>query len=167
MSQKGFAHILLILLLLGGIVGGVYLVQQKTNLFSKASNTQESVNDLTQKLEELNTQGGRSTQDTSRIAQMLVVAQNRQDKLLDEIQKDPQVFLKNASLANQRDGFPTVIQDFLESEVTIKGELTVVHADNFTDNKLSLLTYYLKSEDGSISYHIFPTQEINLVGKLN
>ena len=36
-SQKGFAHILLLLLLLAGLVVGVYLVQQKTNLLPKAS----------------------------------------------------------------------------------------------------------------------------------
>lgn len=35
-NQKGIAHIFLILLLLAGIIGGVYVVQQRTNLFSKA-----------------------------------------------------------------------------------------------------------------------------------
>ncbi|KKQ77905.1 hypothetical protein A3B42_02920 [Candidatus Daviesbacteria bacterium RIFCSPLOWO2_01_FULL_38_10] len=40
MSQKGFAHILLLLLLLAGLAVGVYLVQQKTNLFPKASVSQ-------------------------------------------------------------------------------------------------------------------------------
>ena len=35
--EKGFAHVLLLLLLLAGITVGVYLVQTKTNLFSKAA----------------------------------------------------------------------------------------------------------------------------------
>ncbi len=35
-NQKGFAHILLLILLLAGIALGVYLVQQKTNLLPKA-----------------------------------------------------------------------------------------------------------------------------------
>lgn len=35
-NQKGFAHILLILLLLVGLAVGIYLVQQKTNLLPKA-----------------------------------------------------------------------------------------------------------------------------------
>lgn len=37
MSQKGFVHILLLLLLLVGLAVGVYLVGQKTNLLPKAS----------------------------------------------------------------------------------------------------------------------------------
>ncbi|GEM_PF-2590558 len=36
-SQKGFVHILLIILLLVGLVVGVYLVQQRTNLLPKAA----------------------------------------------------------------------------------------------------------------------------------
>src|SRR5687768_16288027 len=37
MNQRGFAHALLLIILLVGLAFGVYLVQQKTNLFSRAS----------------------------------------------------------------------------------------------------------------------------------
>ena len=37
-AQLGFTHLLLILILAVGLVVGIYLVQQKTNLFSKAYN---------------------------------------------------------------------------------------------------------------------------------
>ncbi|MFH0937436.1 MAG: hypothetical protein V1808_04030, partial [Candidatus Daviesbacteria bacterium] len=36
-KQSGFAHVLVLVLLLAGLVGSVYLVQNKTNLFSKAT----------------------------------------------------------------------------------------------------------------------------------
>lgn len=36
-KQKGFAHALLLIVLLAGLAFGVYLVQQKTNLFSRAA----------------------------------------------------------------------------------------------------------------------------------
>ena len=38
-NQKGVAQIFLVLFLLAGIALGVYLVQQKTNLFPKAART--------------------------------------------------------------------------------------------------------------------------------
>lgn len=37
LNQKGFAQLLVLLLILGGIATGTYLIQQKTNLFPKAS----------------------------------------------------------------------------------------------------------------------------------
>lgn len=36
-SEKGFTHLLLLVILIGGITLGVYLISQKTNLFPKAS----------------------------------------------------------------------------------------------------------------------------------
>lgn len=44
MNQKGFASFVILLLLLAGIVLGTYLIQQKTNLLPKASESDNSLN---------------------------------------------------------------------------------------------------------------------------
>jgi len=42
-NQKGFAHILGLLVLLAGLIASVYLIQQKTNLFSRAASAPVSM----------------------------------------------------------------------------------------------------------------------------
>lgn len=42
-SQRGFAQVLVLLLLLGGLAAGVYLVQQKTNFLPKASEPKSKI----------------------------------------------------------------------------------------------------------------------------
>src|SRR3990167_8066433 len=120
-SQKGIAHIILLVVLLAGLALGVYLVQQRTNLFSIAFSNDKSVQQLTNELVSLNSLAGRSAQDDEQISKMLAVATKRKDKLLMEAEEDPQLFLDHARLVSSRTDFPGDIQKYIEEEKTLQG----------------------------------------------
>lgn len=161
MSQKGFAHLLLILVLLAGIVVGVYLITSGNplKLFSKAFG-EPSVDQLTNQLVTLNS--GRGAQDTGRVGQMISVAQRRQALLLEEIEKDPQAFLTQARLTSQRGNFPPEVQQFIEEEKEVIGSMMVVHEDNF-EAKKGRYIYSVQKDNNQLEILHFIEEPTNLV----
>ncbi len=162
--SKGFAHLLLLLVLLVGLAGGVYLVQQKTNLFSRAFQSGESVDELTLELTTLNNQIGRSAQG-DKTAQMLALAQKRQEILLKEAKENPEAFLAHARLAETNANFPSEVQSLIEKKVRFDGEWRTRHSDNFdtktSKSDFSLTTsgksYQVYFKDGD-PHRVFPKQ---------
>ena len=139
-SQSGFAHLLLIGILLIGLGIGVYLIQQKTNIFSHASNP--DIDQLTTQLESLVSGSDRSAQSEGAVGSMLAIASERRDKLLDELNKDPQSFLKDARLADKYNQFPDAVKPYIEQNQQIQGTLSFIHVDKFNDRQS-----YTRSEE--------------------
>ncbi|OGE25454.1 hypothetical protein A3H85_03365 [Candidatus Daviesbacteria bacterium RIFCSPLOWO2_02_FULL_40_8] len=148
-SQKGIAHIILLVVLLAGLALGVYLVQQRTNLFSKAFSNDKSVQQLTNELVSLNSLAGRSAQDDEQISKMLAVATKRKDKLLMEAEEDPQLFLDHARLVSSRTDFPGDIQKYIEEEKTLQGYFDARHIDSFDEQK-SRKVFFIRTKEENI-----------------
>lgn len=154
--QKGFAHILILILLLAGLAAGVYLVSSGNplKLFSKASETKTQskiINDLTsqllQKRDEYNnlTKDGKVSVQVQQetIDNLTALAIRRKEELLKEIESNPQAFLNDAKLADQKDTFPKEVKSYLEEKLSLQGELQIFHNDNF-DEKVGKYDYVLK-----------------------
>lgn len=160
--QKGYFHPLLIIILLVGLVIGVYLIQQKTNLLSFAF--EPGVDQLTNQLISLNSSNARGSQDYSKIERMISVAQQRQALLEKELEKDPNAFLQKAKLTSQRSSFPSEVQKYLEEEKTLEGEYEVLIGETFQEQESdppseSKFFYAIKPEDGE-KVDLYFTQNI-------
>lgn len=148
MKQRGFAHLLLLLILIVGLAGGVYLVQQKTNLFSKAFNPDESIEKLTAQLIDFKDQSkGRGAQSLESQQKMIEVAIKRQSKLAAELETNPNSFFEKATLYSSVKDFPSVVQPFIEQEKDLEGTLEIDHLDGFKETAAKN-EYYLKQNDG-------------------
>ncbi|MBI2086173.1 hypothetical protein HYT74_02425 [Candidatus Daviesbacteria bacterium] len=163
MREKGSAHILILILLLAGLVAGVYLVTSGNplKLFSKASETQTQskiINNLTQELllqKDKYEKAGKTgilAEREQALNSLVSIAVRRKEELLKEIESNPQVFLNDAKLADQKQSFPKEVQAFLEENIKAKGKFLVTHFDDFS-NKTSKTLYYLKED--SKRYSLF------------
>jgi hypothetical protein len=146
--QKGFAHLILLILLVVGMAIGVYLVSQSQIFRSRASEAdleQKTIDQLTADMVDTN-RGGRQASDTSsvddKLAHLRVVASVRKKKLIEEATANPQKFLEDANLAEKRDSFPEDIRADLEQRRDLQGSLVLLHSDDF-DNKTSHNEYDL------------------------
>ncbi len=160
-SEKGFAHILGLLVIVGGLILAVYLIGQKTNLFSKASLGTDSVESLTAELEDLNNQQSiRSAQGTDgRTAQMLAVATDRKNKLTEIIDEDPASFLRQATLADKRNEFPDQIKELLEEKKNLQGDLYTSHFDNLEGKGQGSSPVYVLRDSNQGDFEVFLTQK--------
>ncbi len=150
-NQKGIIHIFLLLFLIVSIGVGVYLVNQKTNLFPKAA--QETnvavITDLTNQLLQA-TGGGKtdislSTQPSStEMTNLANIATRRKAELLKLLDQDPLEFSKQAKLYDKRHLFPKELANDLEQLVMDKGKFLILHFDDFK-NKKSTQEYYFES----------------------
>lgn len=133
-NQKGFAHLFLIFFLLIGLVVTVYMVGNPLTFFTRASEADlrnKSLEQLTADLVQTNNVlngGGRSAQE-DKMAHLRVAAAIRKDKLIAEGSQNPNIFVKNATLASQRGSFPADIQDLIEQDITVSGKAMVTLYD--------------------------------------
>lgn len=124
-----------------------------------------SVQELTNRLNKANTsynqKGLLSTGILSTtIEEVTAVAQVRKEKLLEELEDNPQAFLEHANLYSQRAEFPQEVQSYIEREARVEGEAQVVVIEDY-DNKRSDLTYGVASDSEIFSLH--PVDENSLV----
>ncbi|MDO8429159.1 MAG: LamG-like jellyroll fold domain-containing protein [Candidatus Daviesbacteria bacterium] len=142
------------IILLGGLVLGVVLVQQKQLFKPKASELETEsfeVEKLTTQLVQQNDSykkaqepGSRSIQsvgeDEKQINSMVSTALRRKEKLLKLADLGPEEFLTLATLAEKKDSYPEAVRSYLEEKKEVKGEVKRIHVDNFQDNKEKIVT---------------------------
>jgi uncharacterized repeat protein (TIGR01451 family) len=80
------------------------------------------------------------------VNQLTFVAQRRNHALLNIIKKHPEVVLDVALPSGILESLPSDIQDYLEEEVTLEGEVEIFHFDNF-DEQISWEDYLLTTTD--------------------
>ncbi|OGE64963.1 hypothetical protein A3I48_01705 [Candidatus Daviesbacteria bacterium RIFCSPLOWO2_02_FULL_36_7] len=178
MREKGFAHILILLLLLAGLVAGVYLVTSGNplKLFSKASESDvqsKLINDLTsqliQKRDEYNnlTKPGQVNVQAQKevIDNLTAVAIRRKEELSKLIEQNPQAFLDTAKLADQKDTFPKQVQEYLEEKRQLNGKLDVLHRDDFK-NKISQNGYVLDVDGKKFSLYFTSTPPTTSISQI-
>lgn len=73
---------------------------------------------------------------------LIKVAVERKEKLLQEAETNPQAFLTDANLVYKRDQFPEEVKPHIEQELKATGSLITLHSDNF-DEKKSKFEYFL------------------------
>lgn len=155
-EQKGVIQFLLILILLVGIVAGVYLVQ-KTQIFKpKAYESNRAIASLSNQLltarDNYITEGSQNES----LQTMINLASRRKDTLLEELATNPRTFLEDATLYNKRGSFPQEVQQYIEQKIIAEGTIEVSHIDNF-QGKESQNIYFLQSNTGSAkdSYSLY------------
>lgn len=134
LNQKGIAHIFVILILLAGIVAGLYLVQYPQIFRPKAREiSPEFIQRFTSQLTSAKIDYDQSDQEskTEKLQKLIDIASERKQVLLEEIKKEPETFLEHATLANQRNEFPDEAKAYIERSVVTEGGVMVFHADNF------------------------------------
>lgn len=154
MHQKGFASLLIILILLVGILGGLYLIQHPQIFKPKAYEANISqVTSLTNQLVASNSKE---------------IASERYQALLDLARKDPQSFFKLATLADKADTFPLELRRFIEEKVNITGELALTHLDNFESHQKSQQIFSVANYDlnfsSSFPLSIAPGTQVKVEG---
>lgn len=170
-KQKGFAHIFLLIVLLLGIVAGVVLIKQELIFAPKASekkNESQEIENLTNQLIQENSnyqkfkqQKDRKIQSTDEEKKKLVslssIAVRRKEKLLKEIETSPKDFLIDAKLADKIDAFPESVKPYIEKKIQTQGKLTVVHVDDFKNQKSRYEYFFNESNKAttSTSYKLY------------
>lgn len=128
----------------------------------KPENQIQDVLKLTANLQKLNLEASQSGQvSAQQLQQMTKIASDRKEKLLEQIENNPQGFLDTANLADQRQNFPQEVQNLIEQRVNVTGSFTDVHFDNFQDKKTQN-EYFVKSEVQRYQLH-FAQQKANLL----
>src|SRR5688572_9859281 len=147
LSQKGFAQVLFMLILLVGIATTVYLTQF-TQVFKPRAANDESIASLTEQLISQNSQikkdSAQSGTAQSLTGDMASTAFRRKQKLLELTRTNPKEFLKQATLASKAGDFPSNVQDSLEKIVEEQGKVINLHFDDF-ENKKSHEQYYIQT----------------------
>lgn len=87
---------------------------------------------------------GRPSQQS--LKRLLAAAKARKAKLAAAMKSNPATVLKRALADADRKRFPPEAEPFLEKRVVLRGSLTVLIADNFTEG-FSTITYLLMPED--------------------
>lgn len=147
-NQRGVIHFVLLIILLLGIIAGVYLVQ-KTQIFRpKAYQTNTAITDLTNQLINKSEQYAKADENSKdeSLQSMIATASRRKDILLQEIKSDPQAFLDNATLADRSNEFPQEVQQYIEKNIQASGAILTLHGDNFEQRK-SDISYDLLTDD--------------------
>lgn len=157
MYQKGIAQILLLIIPIIGVLTGLYLVQQRQIFKPKASeiiSETDEIKKLTSEIEkealELSLKSKSfEPQETEQDTSLEFKAVKRQQLLTELIEKDPDLFLSQATLTNIRDSFPETIQPYIEESLTTEGTVQIVHGDDF-DNKVTFNETGLATEDNQL-----------------
>lgn len=125
---------------------GIYLTD-KTQIFNPRGQEvafQDPINDLNNQLvqanDEYNRAGIASIDRENKLNNMMSLASQRKEELLEELKTNPQVFLQHARLYDQRSNFPEAVQSYIEQQVETEGVLTVIHFDGL-DEKESRTAY--------------------------
>ena len=84
------------------------------------------------------------------LASLIASAQERHDALLSLMERDPLQVLTVALPKSVRKTLPSMVQDLVEEQVTTKGELQIVHSDDFA-NGISRYFYSLRNPSGGFS----------------
>lgn len=154
LNQKGVIQFIFLIILLAGITAGVYLVQ-KTQIFQpKAYQTNAAaITTLTNRLVNAKERYGQNQESKNEALQtMISIASQRKAALLAQIKTNPQAFLDNASLVDQRNQFPEGVKPYIERRVEDKGGFLTVHSDNFKQ-KISDMNYALLAEKAQYELH--------------
>lgn len=166
LGQIGAAHLLIPILLLVGIIGGVYLVQKSGyQIFKpKASSTNQSlineeIYNATLSLNKyiLNQEGD--------VEQLLQVASSRFEKLEKVVFENPAMFLQLASLGNSRDKFPEEIQKYIEKEISIEGQVHALHGDNYESHEPQ--AFYMLDDKYLLHFTTMPDYDLEIQPKVN
>lgn len=86
-----------------------------------------------------------SNEAEEKLNKMTAIAIQRKELLLQKIKDDPQGFLDKATLADKADQFPEEVRPYVEQKIEADGQLLVVHADDF-ENQKSSFDYFLQTE---------------------
>lgn len=151
-NQKGITQLIPLLLILTGIIAGVYLIKNPTFFQPKASSTQMSTisDQLLDANRKLNNLDGLEWEN--QLAQLKFLAKQRQHELIKELANDPDLFIRNASLVDQLESFPEEIQPFIERRVNLNGKVMAGHADNPKDGRAEKI-YTLSTADDFYYLH--------------
>ncbi len=162
--SKKISPYLLIMVILTLLGGYFYLSQnrviEKTLQEQEANRSVEAVKDLTGKLK-------KGKDKNQPITEMVVIAQQRQDELINLAKDSPRDFLAQATLTDQAQNYPVEVQPYLEKEVLVKGSLQVVHLDDFAKKRSSF--EFVLEEGGTklnpqnrylLSFVRFPPQDL-------
>lgn len=167
LNQKGIIQLIPLLILVAGLIAGVYLVQQTQIFKPRARETNpEMVQRFTSQLTSAKSEYEQADQDKNEKLQKLIeIASQRKIALLEEVKKNPEAFLEHATLANQRNEFPEEAKVYIERLVTTEGGVMVYHADNFESEEKDQ-TFILSKTDGNNDlakedayFNIHPTEE--------
>lgn len=150
-----------LLLLTAAIPFSLYLVNQQQDIRSRAQETakenapeQESLVDLTNQLLRAPKEPDISAKDTdAQLQKLKEIAQRRKEIMLKTAEEDPELFLKYILPEKIKDSFPKEMQEFIEEEKEVRGELTVYHLDDFQGGK-SKYKYKLKEERTGNKYEL-------------
>lgn len=80
-------------------------------------------------------------------AELLATARSRKDVFLSLMEENPGLALRVGLSGSVRNKFPPDVQPYIEEEVTLEGELSVLHSDDFQNN-VSRFFYFLNTVDG-------------------
>ena len=119
---------------------------------------------LTDQLNNLNT-NLRVTSAQTRISlnnNLVQVAKQRKELMLDLIEKDPELVLKNALKQEVIDSMPDNVKENLEKRVSKQGDLEVLIEDDF-ENKKSREEYYLNENGKRSSLHFVDEGPFGLI----
>jgi hypothetical protein len=177
--QQGFIHFLILILLVVGLLAGLYLVQNRQIFSPRAQTTlsNESLQDLTNQLLQKASNPASSLDRVGildlRTSQpsLLEIAQARKQKALDEMKNDPNEFLQNALSTEVRNQLPDDIKPLIEQTIQVQGNFTVTHYDNFKDPSKEETIYTLETSDQKKYNLHFEGREPNIltdsIGKVN
>lgn len=167
----------IVLVLLAAMSTYIYLYyspnKQISSIFPVEQDDEEKrkteTDELTNKLLEINDHVINNEPTQKSVDNMIDIATKRKQRLLEELKQNPQGFLDQAILAQQRSKFPKEIQSLLEKEVDINGRLSVSHTDNFknetTTSNVNKFNYHLEvlTDKHVIAYSLyFATNKPNL-----
>lgn len=143
------------------LIGAGIFVWQKPDLFqfraeekqqlTTDNKNKEIVGGLNGELLTLNTQYTKdakapAAQKQKILNNLIVTADERKKLLLGLIEKNPADFLQVIFPQEQRKKIPQEVQKYLEEEMSLEGELSVSHADDFENQKAEYF-YALKTAD--------------------
>ncbi len=134
-NNKGFVHLIPLLLILIGIIVGVYLVIEGPKIFNpRAYNSNPNqlidlTNDLIKAKDEYLAADEAGKQE--KIQQIIDIASRREDKLIEQMNTDPNVFLQYATLAYSNNEFPEESRAYIEKQVDISGDVQVEITEDF------------------------------------
>ncbi|MBI2021480.1 hypothetical protein HYS93_01190 [Candidatus Daviesbacteria bacterium] len=151
-DQKGIASLLILIILLLGIVIGVYLTLNKQIFKPKASETEE----LARQIEGLTNQLVSEAASRPQVAtqSQIETVVKRKELLLKEAEVNPEGFLTHSLSSDIRNKLPQEIQKYIEKETTLQGQFTLLHLDNFRDKK-GEFRYLLKPESAAERSYYF------------
>lgn len=84
--------------------------------------------------------------------EMVKIASQRKDMLIQKLPDNPQEFLNYATLGPERLDFPDQVRPLMEEEVEIQGKVILVISDDFKNQK-SKIDYFLESSEDRFTLH--------------